>query len=459
MSAFVPPPISTVPGFLWPAQPNPAAQAMLATLFQLDLSQWWAGEAVLDRQLRQLRQLVAHAVAHCPHYANHLAEAGVGSVADLTLENFRNWPLLSKRTVQAAGASFVADSVPPAHGEHRWVTTSGSTGQPLRAATTEVAVFFQHALVLRSFLWYGLDFGAKFASIKASTKQATYPDWGIPVSAVFRTGSSVTFSAFQDHAEQVDWIRREAPAYLLAHNTNLRALLEKSRRAAVVPAGLLAILGFGDTAAPDTRELAREIWDCVFYDTYSCNEIGTLALECPSHRQMHVQSERVVLEVLREDDTPCGPGETGRVVVTDLHNFAMPLIRYELNDHATVGEACPCGRGLPLLTRIVGRTSDLAVDPTGRRYFAHLGQGYWVTASPILQRQIVQHTAALIEVRYVAERELNQGEKSTLTAELQAAMAYPYEIRFTRVDSIPLGAGGKFVDFKSLMDGQQNAPV
>lgn len=451
MKAFVPPPISTVPGFLWPAQPNPAAQAMLATLFQLELSQWWAVDAIRDRQLHQLRQLVAHAVAHCPHYANHLAETGIGSVADLTLENFRNWPLLSKRAIQVAGASFVADPVPPAHGEQRWVTTSGSTGQPLRAATTEVGVYFQHALVLRSFLWYGLDFGTKFASIKATTQETGYPDWGVPANAVFRTGPSVTFSAFKDQEAQAEWLRREAPAYLLARNTSVRALLDTCQRAGAVPTGLRAVLGFADMAAPDTRDLVRERWNAEYFDTYSCSEMGTMALECPSHHQLHVQSEHVLLEVLRDDGTPCMPGEIGRVVVTDLHNFAMPLIRYELNDHVRVGAPCACGRGLPVISQIAGRTSHLAVDPSGRRYFAHLNHGFWVTAAPILQRQIVQHTPASIEVRYVAARELTRAEMSTLTAQLREAMEYPYDIRFTRVNTIPLGAGGKYDDFKSLI--------
>ena len=458
MNVFVPPPISTVPGFMWPAQPSPAAQAMLATLYQLELSQWWAGEAILERQLRQLRQLVAHALAHCPHYANHLAEAGVGSVAELTLEKFRYWPLLSKRDIQQAGPSFVANHVPPAHGQQRWVTTSGSTGQPLRAATTDVGVYFQHSLVLRSFLWYGVEFSAKFASIKAATQEDTYPDWGTPANAVFHTGPSVTYSVFRDLNSQVDWICREAPAYLLARNTSVRALIETSQRSGQVPAGLRAVLGFADMAAPDTRELVREHWNATYFDTYSCSEMGTLALECSSHHQLHVQSEHVLLEVLRDDGTPCVPGEIGRVVVTDLHNFAMPLIRYELNDHVRVGAGCACGRGLPVLSQIAGRTSHLAVDPEGRRYFAHLNHGFWVTAAPILQRQIVQHTAALIEVRYVAARELNRDEKATLSRELQAAMEYPYDIYFTRVDAIPLGAGGKYDDFKSMVGAGANTP-
>lgn len=450
MNTLESPPASTIAGFLWPAQPGPAGQAMLATMFQLDLSQWWAPAALVERQFQQIRQLVAYATAHCPHYANHLVQCGVANPAQITPTTFLRWPLLEKRDIQALGGDFLARHIPVEHGGLHWVTTSGSTGTPLRTATTDVGLYFQHAMVMRSYLWYGLDFSAKFAAIRIA-EGAAFRQWGVPASAVFRTGPLHTVSALVDHGKQLEWLCNESPGYLLTLNTNLRALLDHSRRSGRAPAGLRAVLGFADMAAPEIPASVRELWNAVFFDTYSCSEIGTLALQCPQQQQLHVQSERVYLEVLRADGTACEPGEIGRVVVTDLHNFAMPLIRYELHDHALLGPPCPCGRGLPVLSQLAGRTSDLAVDPTGRSYFAHMNKGFWVSAAPIRQRQIVQHTPAELEVRYVAERELGDGERAVLTQELRTAMRYDYEIRFTRVAEIALGPGGKFEDFKSLL--------
>ena len=88
---------------------------------------------------------------------------------------------------------------------------------------------------------------------------------------------------------------------------------------------------------------------------YTCQEAGYLALQCPDYPHFHVQSENVLLEVVDDVGQPCGPGEVGRVLITSLNNFATPLIRYELGDYAEVGAPCPCGRGLPVLKRIMGR--------------------------------------------------------------------------------------------------------
>ena len=213
-------------------------------------------------------------------------------------------------------------------------------------------------------------------------------------------------------------------------------------------------------AAPHLRATLRSHWNARYFDTYGCNEIGTLALQCPFHEQMHVQSEHVLLEILRTDGSPCVSGEVGRVVVTDLHNFAMPLIRYEIGDQAAFGPPCPCGRGLPTLQMVAGRTHDLAVDPTGRRFFVHGAQGFWVSAAPILQRQVVQRAAHLLEVRFVAERDLTPDETARISTELRTAMRFDYDISFTRVPEIKVGPGGKFVDFVSLMrGGHETAPT
>src|SRR5262249_57510260 len=115
-----------------------------------------------------------------------------------------------------------------------------------------------------------------------------------------------------------------------------------------------------------------------------------------------VQSENLLLEVLDERGRPCGPGETGRVVVTTLHNFAMPLIRYAIGDYATVGPPCPCGRGLPVLTRIMGRARNMLTLPDGKQIWPYFAGENLSGLAPTRQYQLVQtsrtplplHTAA-----------------------------------------------------------------
>ena len=447
------PAYSTVPGIVWPAIPPDVGQALLALQFQFDRSQWWTAEVLQTRQFRQLRLLIAHAVAEVPHYRDHLARAGVSSPDDIAPETFLRWPLLDKRAIQADMAGFQAKEMPAGHGHTSVVTTSGSSGEPLRATTSDATSFVQAALVMRSHLWYGFDLRKKLCIIRTPASPGNFPDWGPPANTAFRTGPSALLLSLEGQREQLDWLCDQRPAYLLVNSSNLWALLKESRRGERSPQGLRSIMAFGDALPLGTRQLAHELWQASLFDIYSASECGAIAFQCPQTQLLHVQGEHVYLEILLEDGKPCAPGESGRVVVTDLHNFAMPLIRYDLGDYAVRAGACPCGRGLPTLEGILGRSTHMAVDPTGRTFFGRLNQAFWTTVAPIIQRQVVQHTPSRLEVRYVADRPLTPAEEAAIAREMRLAMRYAYEIEFTRTAEIARNAGGKFDDFLSLLPG------
>jgi phenylacetate-CoA ligase len=118
----------------------------------------------------------------------------------------------------------------------------------------------------------------------------------------------------------------------------------------------------GEPVGATTRQLCRDAWNVPVTDVYAAAEAGCIALQCPGSEHYHVQSESVLVEVLDGWNRACAPGTVGRVVVTTLQNFAMPLVRYDIGDLAEVGAPCPCGRGLPVLTRIAGRVRDTPVS-------------------------------------------------------------------------------------------------
>ncbi|MBL8378462.1 MAG: phenylacetate--CoA ligase family protein [Burkholderiales bacterium] len=443
---------SAVPGLAWPGLPAPEGQALLAAQFQFDRTQWWPAEKLKAAQFAQLRRLVAHAVDHVPHYRDGLAKLGLAGAAALTPEIYSRWPVLDKRAVQADAARFEADALPAGHGEMRLITTSGSSGEPLRAATTDAAIAVQNALVLRSLLWYRFDFSRRYDMIRMYGGTGEYVDWGPPAALAFRTGTTAQLPATEDYRRQLEWLCGRAPAYLLINGFNLNALLAESQACGLVPAGLRAVITMGEVLPAGTAALARRLWQAEVHDVYSACEVGPIAFQCPDGPGLHVQGEHVYVEVLRDDGSQCMPGESGRVVVTDLHNFAMPLLRYELRDFATVGSPCACGRGLPVIGEVLGRTGQVAVDPTGRRFFGRVNRGFWSALSPVTQRQVVQVAPGRMEVRYVAPRALTAEEMSALTRELCAALGYAYAVGFTRMDSIARNAGGKFDEFLSLIE-------
>jgi phenylacetate-CoA ligase len=208
----------------------------------------------------------------------------------------------------------------------------------------------------------------------------------------------------------------------------------------------------GETLTEDTRALVSEVFGVEISDMYSCQEMGYIALNCPDHPGYHVQSEAVLVEVLDEADAPCLPGEVGRIVATSLNNWASPFIRYEIGDYAEVGEPCPCGRGLPVLRRILGRARNMLRCPDGKVSWPFIESARCLAAAPYRQMQLVQVEADTIQVNIVPVGELTIEHRRGLTAELQRSLGYPFQFRFQTVEAIERSRGGKFEEFVSLVD-------
>jgi phenylacetate-CoA ligase len=161
-------------------------------------------------------------------------------------------------------------------------------------------------------------------------------------------------------------------------------------------------------------------------------------------------AESTILEVLDSGGRPCKPGEIGRVVVTDLINFATPIVRYDTGDYAEAAGPCPCGRGLPTLKHVMGRERNLIVMPDGNRVWPHLATSRFRDIAPILQYQFIQHDLEHIEARFVAASRLGSEQEDRLKAALQETLGYPFMITFTYFsDEIPRSAGGKLEQFIS----------
>ncbi len=200
---------------------------------------------------------------------------------------------------------------------------------------------------------------------------------------------------------------------------------------------------------PALREECRRLWNIEIADMYSTQETGYIALQCPQSENYHVQSETALIEILDADDAPCRSGEVGRVVVTPLHNFATPLLRYDIGDYAEVGAACPCGRGLPVLTRIMGRARAMLTLPNGARSWPLMGGSRFAEIAPVKQYQFVQKSRTQIEARLVVERPLTNGEEEKLRDRMLTRLGHPFEIEFSYVMQIARQAGEKYEEFKS----------
>jgi phenylacetate-CoA ligase len=254
-------------------------------------------------------------------------------------------------------------------------------------------------------------------------------------------------------ADQADWLSRCNPAYLLTHPSNALALADACERRGIALPGLREVRTLGEVCEPAVRDACRRSWGVPVTDIYTTQEAGYLALQCPGQEHYHVQSETARVEILDGEGRPCRPGEVGRVVVTPLHSFAMPLLRYEVGDFAEVGEPCPCGRGLAVIRRILGRSRNLLQLPDGRRMWPSLGLARMRGIAPVRQIQVVQRTPDRLEARLAADRALTKAEEEALGRFLCASVGHDFEIVLRYFDEIPRGASGKYEDFLSELEG------
>lgn len=443
---------SAIAGVAWPALPGAAGARLLAVLEQLGHSQWLAPATLRAHQFEQAARLLAHAWERVPVYRRRLEAAGYrpGMAVDECL--WSALPLLTRADLQTLGLELEAKPPLAAHGSTWYVKTSGSTGQPVQALVSDVSRFFWQATTLREHLWHGRDFAAKLAAIrpdriKDNKMASVVPDWGPPVNLVFASGPSVGLNLRRVPVDrQLDWLAEQQPEYLLSMPSNLRALTAAARARGRKLPSLREVRAFGEPVSDELREAASAAWGVPVTDSYSASEVGVMATQCPQATALHVHAETMLVEVLDEAGRPCAPGAIGRIVVTPLHNFAMPLIRYQINDHAEVGGPCPCGRGLPVLRRIVGRSRNLMTGPDGRRYWPSFPASNWMHIGNIRQLQLVQTESERIEVTLAAEP-LGAAQERALDAALHETLPYPCRLDFCYVDSIPAAPSGKYEDF------------
>jgi phenylacetate-CoA ligase len=439
---------------LWPAIVEGDAATLLAIAFQLEQSQWWSPEEILAHQHRQLDALVEQARATVPFYEERFAEANIPA-GPLMPETWRRIPILTREDIRSRREHLESRCLPPGHGGTVAHTTSGSTGEPLRVLGTGITSLLWESLSLRDDLWHRRDLRGRLVAIR-SGRYAKDPlavhdaqAWGLVWPPVFETGPMTIFFHRTPIERQAELLEARSPRYLLTYPSNARALCRLSKRRPVRLPDLEAVLTYGEPLSSDVRSACRETWGVPVHDVYGCEEVGYVALQCPAHEHYHAQSESVVVEVLDERGRPCRPGQVGEVVLTSLHNFAMPMIRYAIGDYAEVGAPCPCGRGLPVLKRIFGRRRGRVTLPDGRGTWPDIG-ALWACIPEVDQIQVAQQSADEVLVRYVRHRPIAGAEERDAIRRLRRALGYPFALSFARVDNIPRQPNGKYETFQDV---------
>ncbi len=445
----------TSPGFNW-AKRNvlPSHGAQMAWQFQekLEESQWRTAEQHHDIQLRHITPLLQHAANKVPFYAQSLS--GYDHGQPLTSERLKTLPILTRSMLQNAGDDLNAASYPEEHGAVSHSSSSGSTAQPISILHTGLSTNWHRALTLRSRLWAQNRLDRKLAAIRRYVSgNANYPNgfsgdcWADELTIPTTSGPVAGLSVATPVDQQISWLKVQAPKILLTFPSNLDALCQHMRDNSIKIPSIKHVLTLGEALPEDIRATVHRTFGAKLFDTYSAAEVGEIAIQCPDHDHYHVQSEALYVEVLNEQDEHCAPGETGRVVITALHNYAKPLIRYEIGDMATVGNACRCGRGLPVLDRIMGRHRNMMVTSNGAKFWPSFGLKSASRVTPIKQAQFIQHSRHELEAIMVSDRNLTDAQANTIRDIMLSRLPEKINIRFSYAKKLERGPGGKFEEF------------
>ncbi len=423
----------------------------------------WRPTAELEaRALEKLRAIVSHAYAHVPYYRDLLRRAAVDPHEIRSVTDLSRIPISRKADLRPDPAGRVlADNLPARR--RAAGSTAGSTGMPFRFFTDRATseVWLGSYMLFRE--WANAPFGGTMLWIPGpahASAAATSIAWMRAAATSLALGErTIRLSDFEPNvAELCGRIRRSVgeggyaiwgfPSYIARI---ARELLESGVE---IPSPPRVVFTYAETLSLLNRRAIEQAFGCRTANHYSAWEVLHMAQTCPDNPEvLHVNSERAILRVVREDGSATPPGEVGRVVVTDLANHVMPFINYEIGDWAVAGESCVCGRGFPTLASLEGRLGEVLRTPAGRTVlpialcrFLNIR----ARAHPyIWEYQAVQTAPERVVFKVVPTARLTPERVDWLRAELETFLGPGVNVSVDPVDRIPVEASGKRLLVKS----------
>lgn len=415
---------------------------------ELKRTEWLSATEMRELQLHKLQRLAQHAYVHVPYYRDAMNAAGLRPDDIESLDDLARLPLLAKDDVRK-NLHFRLFSDDHRKREMHRVTTSGSTGEPFVVYADRHQLEMRFATTLRATEWTGWRFGDRQARLWHQTI-------GMSRSQVIRERIDAWFMrrlfipAFEITPRNIEdfigRIRRHRPVLVDGYAESLNFLATYVREGGRPGFQPKAIMSSAQALPDNVRETIERGFSTRVFDKYGSREFSGIAYQCDRSLDHHVMDESYIVELL-VDGRPAAPGEIGEVVITDLNNFSVPLIRYRIGDLATAvncNEPCPCGRSLSRIGRIEGRTVAIVHCANGTwlpgTFFAHFFKDYEYA---IRFFQIHQHEKGRFTLKIVKNRQFTETAFEEILAALRTFTGDDTDIEVEFVDTIPLVRTGK----------------
>lgn len=429
---------------LFPLQERLKRHDTVAVHGRLEQSQWLSPDKLATLQAVRLGQLLEHAAAHVPYYRDLFAALGLDPARQGAYEILGRLPLLTKQDIRTNLDRLKSER---ARGLARF-NTGGSSGEPLIFYIGRERVSHDVAAKWRATRWWGVDIGDPEIVV-----------WGSPIELgaqdrmrqwrdrLLRTRLLPAFEMSEARLDAyLEEICRMRPRMLFGYPSALSLIARHARRRGVRVDNLGVRVAFvtSERLYDDQRRTIEETFACRVANGYGSRDAGFIAHECPAGG-MHLTAEDIVVETVDAAGRPVGPGRAGEIVVTHLATADFPFIRYRTGDVGVLDDrCCPCGRGLPLLAGIHGRSTDFVIARDGTVMHG-LALIYVVRDVPgVEQFKIVQEDLTHTRVMLVVGPQFDERAVDGIRSGIARRLGEGVEVTVERVDALPAEASGKY---------------
>jgi phenylacetate-CoA ligase len=442
---------------LWTRRDHPSYHRY-AKMF--DKSQFLSTDELEEMQVDLLREQLVETYRGVPFYRRKMEGAGISPLDIRSIGDIRALPILTKRDIQENMDEMLSERIPASLRERN--QTGGSTGSPLqfwvdkerfdsRRASTDRHNAWAH---LYPGDWCAVLWGSRLDTGATNMPKVTWRQHFLDRSLILNT----SLISEEDLANYIALLRRYRPQHLKAYAQSAVLFAKYCRERGADDICFKSIITTAEVLLPEQRALIEQVFRGRVFDRYGCREVSVIASECEHHTGLHVNSDALLIEI---DPIPHASAGLGNILVTDLYNRSMPLIRYQIGDISKwqIGQVCPCGRSLPRLAGIEGRITDFLRLPDGK-----LISGPSLTLvvgdlSEIRQAQFVQRGSTEVQLRIVP----GIGYGAHTAQELKRRL-YPYfhdqfDLSIQMVENIPAEVSGKYRFVKAEHDNAFTAAL
>jgi phenylacetate-CoA ligase len=420
-------------------------------LLQLMNNQWMEPRSLRRLQDAKLRRLVRHAYDRVPYYHRLLDSAGVRPEEIRGVKDLDKLPLTSRQDLaRLPPEEGLAQGIDPHHCPRS--VTSGSTGIPLTIYHDRTDLTRMNLAWGRVYLVHGVKLWHRMAAFTGRPDPAKRRSWYEYLGLMQRKELSTWDDPAQWIAELEAWEPHALTGYVMTLKLLALALQEHAGTpASSAPNDMRLNVVFQSSGLLDeaSRRFLRSVFRTRIVDIYGSAEAGCVAWECDICPGYHVSADMVLVELL-DGGQAVPPGSEGEVVVTNLHSYAMPFIRYRQGDVARwAEESAQCGRGLPTMQVIEGRQGDFVTLPSGKRLSPHHFFIALDTVPGLARWQLVQEDLYNLTVDMIVEpgsgRQVSQAARDNLTT----IVGQEVEIAIHEVSSLPYDPAQKFRSVQS----------